>query len=387
MSTRAHAVLAAVAGATLLAGCGTATATSPTPAAQTAPAPPSLNLTLAATPGTWAVVEMGGSAAQNDNFWQLFIRPAGTASWKLATPPGTADNGGLVVAGTGSKPLISAIRPSKLLTYTPLIQTTDSGQAWAALSPLDARLASLPDALTISPTTGLLLALLASGTAEQAAPGYTTWTTLTSQHALAATPAGRRCGLSTLTAAAFTPSGAPMLAGTCTRPGTAGIFTMTNGTWQPAGQVIPAALARQDITVLRLTRTTHGIAALLAAGTGSGTSLLAAWTTGNATRWTTSPPLKLNGAAPTSASFGSDGTAAVILAGNRAETITSTQSQWQPLPPLPAGTLTLAPGPGSAMQALAAHRSTLAVWQLSPGGRNWTRAQVINVPIQYGSSG
>ena len=35
---------------------------------------------------------------------------------------------------------------------------------------------------------------------------------------------------------------------------------------------------------------------------------------------------------------------------------------------------------------LAAHAGTLTVWQLPQGGTAWTRAQVISVPIEYGSS-
>ena len=45
---------------------------------------------------------MGGSAADHNNFWQLFVRPAGTGSWRLVTPPGVATNGGLVVASPGA---------------------------------------------------------------------------------------------------------------------------------------------------------------------------------------------------------------------------------------------------------------------------------------------
>ena len=382
---RQLAIAVAMAAAMLAAGCGSAAAPPPAPVTQATQPAPSLNTTLVTAAGTWAVAVMGGSAAQYNNFWQLFIRPAGTTRWQLVTPPGTADNGGLVLAG-GGQSLVTAFRPSQNLTYSPLIETRDAGQAWSSLSPLDAALVSTPDALAIKPGSGNLLALLAGGTAELAAPGYTTWTTLASQQTLAATPPGRRCGLQDLTAATFTPSGIPVLAGTCTRPGTAGMFASRGGTWQAAGPAIPAALARQHITVLRLTRTAQGIAALLAAGTGAAASLLAAWSADDGGHWTMSPPLTLGGAAVTSASFGPGGTAAIVIPGNRGETITSTGSSWRPLPPLPPGTATLAPGPRGAADALAVNRATLTVWQLAPGGAAWTRAQVIYVPILYGSS-
>jgi hypothetical protein len=365
----------------LAAGCAGAPATS-APATQAAPPSPSLNTSLDTAAGTWAAVVMGGPAAQNNAFWQLFIRPAGSTRWKLVTPPGTADNGGLVLAGSGQA-LVTGFRPSQNLTYTPLIQTSNGGQAWSSLNPLDAALASAPDALAAKPS-GQLLALLDGGPAEEAAPGATTWSTLASQQTLAATPAGQRCGLQSLTAAAFTPAGIPALAGTCTRPGTVGIFTAGNGTWQAAGPALPAALAGQDITVTRLTRTAQGLTALLVAGTGPGASLLAAWSA--AGHWTLSPPLPLHAATLTSASFGPGGAAAIITSANRGQITAGPGSAWLPLPPLPPGTATLAPGPGGTTDALAVHGGTLAIWQHAPTGTTWAKIQAINVPIPYGSS-
>jgi hypothetical protein len=269
----AVALALAVAGVTLTTGCGSAAAPPPAPAAQTTLSVLSLDTSLVTPAGTWAVAVMGGSAAQYNDFWQLFLRPAGSTRWQLVTPPGTADNGGLVLAGSDGQSVVTGFRPSQKLTFSPLIETRDGGHAWSSLGPLDAALASTPDALAVKPGSGSLLALLAGGTAELAAPSATTWTTLASQRTLAATPPGRRCGLQDLTAATFTSSGIPVLAGTCVRPGTAGIFISRGGTWQAAGPAIPAALARQHISVLRLTRAAHGIAALLQAGAGSAASL------------------------------------------------------------------------------------------------------------------
>jgi hypothetical protein len=126
--------------------------------------------------GTWAVAVMGGSAASH-NFGQLFIRPAGSQRWKLVTPPGVPDNGGLVLAAAGPS-LITGFRPSQYLTYTPLTTTADGGQAWSSTGSLDGALANVPDALAPAPRTGRLLALLADGTARLPAPAYTKWTTL-----------------------------------------------------------------------------------------------------------------------------------------------------------------------------------------------------------------
>ena len=376
----------ALAAAALLAGCGSAAPAAPRPAAQAPPAgAPFLATSLVTPAGAWAVAVMGGSVATHNNFWQLFERPAGTADWKLVTPPGTPDNGGLVLASVGQS-LVTGFRPSQYLTYTPLTVTRDGGQAWSSASPLDAALADVPDALAAAPASGHLLALTAAGTATTAGPGYTRWTTLATLRSLAATPAGKHCGLKNLTAATVSPAGLPLLAGTCDRPGTAGIFTDTGGTWHTAGPALPAALASQPVRVLRLTRTDGSTAALLEAGTGPASSLLAAWSAGNGSHWALSPPFRLNDATPISASFGPGDAAAVVLTGNRGETLAGPGASWRSLPALPPGTATLAPGPAAGLDALAVDRTRLTVWQLAPGSAAWAKAQTINVPVQFGSS-
>jgi len=292
MNTPARPALIALAlvSALLTAGCSSAASSGPGPAPEAPPAGTPFLATSFVTPvGTWAIAVMGGSVAAHNNFWQMFARPAGSTSWKLVTPPGVADNGGLVAAGAGGQSLITGIRPSQYLTYTPLALTRDGGRAWSPAGPLDAALANTPGALAVAPRTGRLLALLATGTVKAAAPGYTQWTTLTSRRSLATTPAGRRCGLASLTAAAFTASGTPLLAGRCSRPGTAGIFAAKNGTWQAAGPALRATLGHRATAVLRLTRTSRGIVALLETGTGPDASLLAAWSAGGG-HWTMSPP-------------------------------------------------------------------------------------------------
>jgi hypothetical protein len=377
----------ALAATALLAGCGSTTATSRGPAAEAPPAgTPFLATSLVTTAGTWAVAVMGGSAATHNNFWQLFARPAGSPRWKLVTPPGTADNGGLILADAGHS-LIAGFRPSQYLTYTPLTATADGGQAWSSTGPLDGALADVPDALAAAPATGHLIALLADGTAALAAPsGYARWATLASLRSLAATPPGRRCGLQTLTAAVFSPSGQPLLGGTCRRPGTAGIFAETGGAWHAAGPLLPAALAGQAVQVLRLTSTANRTMALLVVGTGPAARLLAAWSSDGGSHWALSPLSPLNGAKPVSASFGPGGTVAAVLNGNRGETLAGTGASWRALPPLPSGTATLAAGPGTGLDALAVHGAILTVWQLAPGSGAWAKTQTINVPIQLGSS-
>ncbi len=373
----------------LAAGCGGAAGTGPGPAAEAPPGgTPFLATSFVTGAGTWAIAVMGGSVASHNNFWQLFVRPAGSTGWKLVTPPGVPDNGGLVAASTGAGSLIMGIRPSQYLTYTPLATSRDGGRSWSTAGPLDAALANTPNALATAPGTGHLLALLTNGTAKLAAPpGYTRWTTLATRGTLAATRAGRRCGLTHLTAATFTLSGTPLLAGRCSRPGTTGIFTASNGTWRAAGPTLPAALDHQATTVLRLTRTTNGVVALLEAGAGPAASLLTAWSTGAGGHWALSPIIRLNGAELASASFGPTGGVALVLTGNRAETISGPATAWRPLPALPTGTAALAPRPSTGFDALAVRRTKLTIWQLTAGATAWRTTQTINVPIQFGSSG
>ncbi len=383
MSRAARAVLPLLALTLLAAGCGTAVRPASAPAAP--PAPPSLATATVAAGGSWAVAVLGGSAAQYNNFWQLFARPADSARWQLVTPPGVASNGGLVIASLGQRSLVAGFRPSQDLVFTPLAVTGDDGTSWSA-GVLDAALADAPDALAADPGgSGGLLALLASGTVQFSARGGAGWMTLASRRSVAATAAGRWCGLRALTAVAFGPAGTPMVGGACTRAGTAGVFARAAGTWRAAGPALPAALARQNVTVLRLATTTGGTAALLAAGSGRADSLVAAWSAGGGP-WAESPPLRLAGTPVTSVSFAPGGVTAIVLAGRRGETVTRPGGPWQSLPALPPGTATLAPVPGG-LDALAGHGARLTVWQLAPGGASWASVQTINVPIQYGSSG
>lgn len=376
----------------LAAACGsTATPAANRSAADAAVPPSPLGTSVATQPATWATVVMGGSAAQHNNFWQVFVQLAGSRRWELVTPPGTADNGGLVLAPGSGSSLITAFRPSQMLTFTPLSQSGDAGRTWSALSPLDAALASTPSAIAVQPAGDRLIALTSDGTADETAAGSDSWHALATTRSVAATPAGRRCGLTALTAVAWTAAGAPLLAGTCTHPGVAGVFARQSGTWQAAALTLPASLAGQDISVSRLATGGRQTVALLTVGTGKGARLAAAWSDDalsddNSAHWTISPPLGLGGTALASASFGPGGAVAVITTGGHGALITSSDSSWRQLLPLPPGTATLAPTASGQTDALAVHGSTLTVWQLPPGATTWTQTQVIKVPILYGSS-
>jgi hypothetical protein len=369
----------ALLGAGLAAGCGSqsAPATGPSLAVVTAP----LSTSLVPTQGTWAVAVMGGSAAQENNFWQLFVRPAGATRWTLVTPAGVADNGGLVAAGgAGGRSLLVGFRPSQDLLFSPLAASSDTGRNWTP-GLLDADLANVPDALAVG-ASGRALALLRDGTIEVAAtPGAAAagqWSQLTTLGALAASPPGRACGLVAVNAVSFGLDDTPMAAGSCLRRGVAGVFVDRGGTWQAAGPGLPAALRGDQVQVLGLASAPGGTAALMAAGT----ALLAAWS--GAAGWTVSAPVAAG--TVVASGFGAAGSVWVLLGGGRAEAIGGTGDSWRALPAVPAGTQVLAPGTGGGYDALAVSGGRLTVWQLGPAAAAWVRVQVINVRIQYGSS-
>jgi hypothetical protein len=359
----------------LLAGCASA-GSQGSAAPAVAAAPLATTMTVAGG-GTWAIVAMGGSAADENLFWELFTRPAGSTKWALDTPLGVADNGGLVASGSGGA-LTVAFRPSQGLTFSPLSTTSDNGKTWGA-GLLDAAVAAVPDALAAE--GGNVLALLDDGAIDQAGAAGAGLTRLAAPGAVAASAAGRQCQVTALTAVAYTASGTPLAAASCARPGTVGIFARTGGTWQTAG---PAAPSGGPVRVLRLAGTPAGDTALLASGTGSAASLLAAWTS-DGTRWTTSPPLSTGTRQVLADGTGPGGSVWVLLTGGRAETIAGPGAPWRQLPAPPAATAALAVGPGGTADALAVAGASLTVYQLTPAG-TWNRAQTITVPIQYGSS-
>jgi hypothetical protein len=370
---------ASVTGTSVLAGCaggGSGASAAPAPAGTA-----SLVTSMTTASGaTWAIVAMGGSAAGANQFWELFARAAASDRWELVTPPGVASNGGLVAAG-GPATLSVAFRPSQGLTFSPLAVTSDAGKTWRT-GLIDAPVASDPDALAAG--AGAMLALLGDGTVEQGETAGASWTRLAAPGAIASSAAGRQCHVTSLTAVAYAPSGTPLAAASCARPGITGIFARSGTAWQAVGPVVAGALTASHVTVLRLTGTVAGDIALLRAGTGGDVSLLAAWTS-DGTRWTVSAPLAVGTGQVAASGTGSGGAAWVLLADGRAYEVSGPGSAWRRLPSPPSGTAALAAGPGDAYEALAVASGKLTVYRLSPAGA-WGKLQTLSVPIQYGSS-
>jgi len=369
------AVILLIAGA--LAGCGSTPAATPSGPAVPVAAPP-LQTSFADGTGTsWAVVEMGGSAAQEENFWEMFARPAGAAAWRLVTPAGVADNGGLVAAPAGGASLLTGFLPSQDLTFSPLADTSDSGAHWATAGPVNPGLADVPDALAARPDGNLIA--LTSGGAKLGQYGGTGWTRLITAQALAATPAGKPCQVTGLTAVAFGSAGAPVLGTGCGRPAFAGIFTESGGRWHAAGPAVPNA--GEDVEVLRLASAGTGLVALLQVGRGPDAGTIAGWYDG--TRWTLSAPLRTGSVRSTA--IGPGGSVGIILNATHAATLARPGASWRTLPALPRWAATLALGPDGQVDAIAAHVSTFTDWRLASAG--WSQQQTIHVTVPYGSSG
>jgi hypothetical protein len=385
----AVALVAAGAG---LAACGTGTrgtdtTTDPGPAAPTLPIPMATSSTTAA--GTWAVIPMGRLDQPANTFWQLLYLPNGANRWSdQVEATATATNGGLLLAPAG-RFLLVGIRPSIYLHFTPLITTSDSGVTWnngLIDDPVEARPAALAVA---SPTQALALVGTHAGTHVLSSNhNLSAWETLVTRTQLASTAAGRDCGLGQLTAVAYQVS-RPLVAGSCSHSGVAGLFTPDSGQWRLAPLALPAAQRHQRIEVLSLQRNTGRTVALLAAVGAHGTQLIAATSTPTA-GWVLSQPLALTlrehvaSVVPTAA-----GTTTVLLdsaGGARRLREVDPNGAWHTLSIPPAGTATIAAGGAGTLDALSAAGRTLTISSLPPGAARWTPRQVLHVALQYGSS-
>ena len=377
------AAAAAIASSAALAACASPSSSSAAgnPAAASAPAV-SLATSLSTATDTWAIVPM----TANPTFWEVFVRPANSATWQLVTPPGVADNGGLVAAAGPGRSLTVAVRPSQDLEFSPLASTADAGGSWSAGAPLSAGVAASPGALAVSGRE--LAALLGNGTIEASSDAGSSWRTLAKPGAIAASAAGKKCGTVGVTAVSFgLAPGAVLAAGTCGATGTTGFFDYSaSGGWQRSSLPVSGQLVRLGEDTA-LVRAKAGLTALWLGGWYAYAPLATA-APQPSTSLTPSAPLPItSGVVASGGLTGSPGGLWALMPGGQAATIAGPGQQWLLLPPTPAHTSVLASGPGNALDALAVSGSTLTVWQLDRGATLWTKAQTMTVPIQYGSSG
>jgi hypothetical protein len=395
-------------------GVASASGAAGVPGVGEAPSVPTpLATSVRANGGTWATVAMGDLGQPLNTFWQLMFHPDGAGKWTdHVEATATATNGGLVLAGGGGS-LIVGVRPSNDLTFSPLISTTNGGRSWSD-GLLDQGLASRPEALAAGPGGRALAIVEGRGGAEvvRSNGNLTTWQPLMTARALAAVPSGRTCDPATITSVGYL-AGAAVLGTSCQRSGQSAIFVQQGETWHQAGPPRSSSSGpyqRGRAEVLGLMPDGGGLAALVglappgtkeggakeggAKERGAATTLdpgfVVAWATTSGI-WRTSPAYSLGtghhlasfGATPAGGVFvlgqGPSGGMALAVAGGPG-------LSWRDLPAPPNSTATVAFLPGGTVDALAVKSTTLTVWALSPGTTSWAKAQVLDVPVQFGSS-
>ena len=378
-----------------LSGCGPASgaSSSTTPASSSGPSG-SLATSIETSAGTWAVVPMGELDQPLNTFWQLFFRARGATRWSdEASALAVATNGGLIVATPNGRALLVGVRPANLLDYSPLLVTSNGGRAWLPASPVGA-LAEQPSALAIEPGDAHALALVSghAGTEVFASSGglSSDWQELTTAKDLGSSSAGGACGVASMTAVGYL-KGQALVATSCRRPGTVGIFTDAQGDWQLVGPALPPSLDRGRVDVLGLEKASGRLWAILGVSTAHGTSLVAAWTGAVDLPWRVSAVRGL-ATSDRTLSFGAAGSTGLFVltsgpSGTRTLLVLSgTGAAWDVLPTPPPGTSTVAFGAAGGVDALAVGDTSFTDWRLVASSRRWVKAQVVRVAIQFGSS-
>jgi hypothetical protein len=361
---------------------------------QTKSTPPQVPTPLATSvensSGSWAAIAMGRLDQPLNTFWQLFFRPKGGSRWSdVVEGTAVATNGGLVLATPEGGPLLVGILPSNLLHFSPLLSTADGGRTFTPELLLMNGLAARPNALAES-ANGHDLALVESGTNTQVlqtAPGLNSWQAVASEAHLESSAAGRSCGLVSITGVAEV-ANQPVLGATCQQRGAVGILAMRNASWQLVGPKLPHSLDPERVEVLGLREAGGGLATLLAVSDGSETTILGAWANDGLTHWTISSAIRLGGGDRV-VSFGpSAGLGWFVLAarpsGSRSLEVLASTGSWTLLPTPPAQAATASFGPANSVDVFGVSGTLMTDWRLVSS--RWTKSQVINVPIQYGSS-
>lgn len=351
-----------------------------------------LDATFATPSGVVAVVAMGTLSDPLNTFWQLFFRPDATSRWTLETPPGVADNGGLVaspspVAG-GS--LLVGIEPSEALRFSPLALSANDGTSWSA-GLVPGGLAAVPDALAVASDAGsLALVRSAGGEVLHSRGDPTAWSKLVSRAALASSSAGMSCGVGELTAVALDATRGSLVGTTCTAPGVVGIFGSTGGGWRLVGPRLSGREASAPTRVVRLVEANGVADGLVAVGNGSTTSLVAiAGTDGGG--WLRSAPLPMDPEGRIVSTGVEPGGGFVVLASRPDGSFvlhmeTGPGGAWQSLPSPPRGTAAVALEPGGVVAALGVASTVFTDWQLDAAAGTWSKIGTVTVPIQFGSS-
>jgi hypothetical protein len=331
---------------------------------------------------------MGDLSDPGNTFWEVFRAAPGSSHWSLVTPPGVADNGGLVESASAGAALVGVL-PSGLLRFSPLARSADNGTSWAPAF-LPGALAPLPDALAYG--SGSAIALLSGGRALSGPAGLSSWSPLVTAAAL--NRVSPDCSVDGLDAAALLPGGAPLIAAGCRRGGHVALFTRTVTTWQSTGPALGGPLRGAATVVLRMESTAAVTTLLVLASRSGRRALVAGWRSGN-TPWVMATPLALApGTSVRATAVNTAGDVAVLLGvrGARVAVDVAPSRTWTRLPRLPARTAALAlpaaalPSSEPDLDAFTVDGASLGVFSLTPSGEGWARVQSSQIPLAYGSS-
>jgi len=353
--------------------------------------------------GTWATLAMGHVDDPLNTFGELFYRPScsGTAgctggtAWALATPPGVASNGGIMVASNPAGGVTAGFGVSLALRFSPLAESTDAGAVWTG-GILPVALAAQPDALAASgPTQRLALSAappLGPGGVYATSTDLTRWTHLATLGTVTAAASSSGCTLRALTAVAVTAAGDDLVAGDCTggdhvavaRVGAAGGPTATT----MVGPQVPT-VRNGPVRVLRMASSTTGVAVLVQVGTPGRTTLYEATAPEGTSSWTFSPPFATD--RPVVATAVAPASGFVVLLGAAgsggapsALALVGPGVPWHTPPAPPSGTAVVAASDDGSLDALVPSGVVLDVYRL--GADRWSQVQQLAVPIQYGST-
>jgi len=355
---------------------------------------PPLESAVSTAGASWVVLPMGNFSDPRNTFWEIFYEPPGASHWSLVTPPGVADNGGLV-AGASAGSIVVGILPSQLLHFSPLAQSSDGGDNWSPVF-FPTAVSHLPDALAYQATSAAgpdaAVALVGGRLALAAPAGLGSWTPLVSATRLAA--AFPACGVTGLDAVALPASGPPVIGTGCARGGRVGLFTASGGAWRPSPVSLGGRLARSATAVLRLQVSASTTTALVAATRTGQSALVAMWRTTHGS-WGASVPFPLGrGTRLLSSAVGPTGELALLTAPTRGPQIPLAivpGGTWGRLPMPPPGTTALAAvddpsAPSGTIDAFTVNGGDLGVFALSPSRTAWVRVQSSQIPLAYGSS-
>lgn len=326
--------------------------------------------------GSSVVVAMGHLDDPANTFWELFLRPAGSSSWALHTPPGVASNGGLTLSASPSGSLTVGFLVSANLKFSPVAQSVDGGDHWSP-GELPAALTPTPDAVVVGPSGAL--AVVAGQRVLQESGDLSTWKTLTSTRALRR--AAPSCGVVGITAVAY--AAGPLVGVSCAHAGGVGILA-GSGSWHDIGPSLTGTAS-----VLRLVSTASGVSGLAQVRVGRRLSLAGFWGDGSSSQWSrTSFGVPSGWSIKATATGGGLGQGLAVLLGSgerrRVEVVAGPGASWRSLP-APRGASAVS-AVGTEIDTFVVAGSHLAVWAWTAGAKVWSRSASLRVAVPYGSS-